>query len=151
MSRAIKKMPPMVKRKVGRPLLYETPEEILAKFEDYKKHVEYVRKPMTLSGMRLYLGFNSRQSLLNYQERSAEFFDAIKKVYLEIAEHYEIMGQSGKGGNFPIFALKQMGWTDRREIRHENMSKSIGVVKIMLEDNRKEVKAEIEDGLQNKR
>ena len=140
----------VAKRKVGRPLLYETPEEILLKFEDYKKHTEYVRKPMTLSGMRLYLGFNSRQSILNYQERSPEFFDALKRVWLEIAEHYEIMGQNGKGGNFPIFALKQMGWTDRREIRHENMSKSIGVVKIMLEDNRKEVKAEIEDELQNK-
>lgn len=141
----------VAKRKVGRPLLYETPEEILAKFEDYKKHIIEIREPPTLSGMRIYLGFNSRQSILNYQERSPEFFDAIKRVWLELGKHYEIMGQQGKGGNFPIFALKQMGWTDRREIRHENMSKSIGLVKIMLEDNRKEVKAEIEDELQDKR
>lgn len=141
----------VAKRKVGRPLLYETPEEILAKFEDYKKHIIEIREPPTLSGMRIYLGFNSRQSILNYQERSPEFFDAIKRVWLELGKHYEIMGQQGKGGNFPIFALKQVGWTDRREVRHENMSKSIGVVKIMLEDNRKEIQTKIEDELQSKK
>lgn len=135
--------------KVGRPALYESPNELAIKIKDYFEWCNNERENPTITGLTLFLGFSDKKSLRDYAEKK-EFSPLIKKARTMVEHRYEkeLLGHYYGGA---IFALKNMGWTDKREIRHENMSRSIGVVKIMLEDNRKEVKAEIEDELQGKK
>jgi len=99
--------------KTGRPLKYKTVKElekdIDAYFEErYEKHV-----PPTISGLALYLGFESRQSLYDYQDRP-EFSDTIKKATARIEDYAERILLSGDGSaTGAIFWLKNHKWADK--------------------------------------
>ena len=82
----------------------------------YQKEVE-VATP-TITGLALYLGFASRQSFYDY-EKSGKFSYVVKKARLRIEVNYEEMLQLSTGlVSGPIFALKNMGWTDKTEVNH---------------------------------
>jgi hypothetical protein len=68
----------------------------------------------TITGLALYLGFTSRQAILNYEEKP-EFVDAIKEAKLRVEAAYE-QALFGKNAAGPIFALKNFNWTDKQEI-----------------------------------
>lgn len=89
------------------------------RFKTVTEKVE-IRPPErpTITGLALYLGFTSRQAIMNYEEKP-EFVDAIKTAKLRIEAAYE---QAIFGGNAagPIFALKNFGWTDKQEIDQKN-------------------------------
>lgn len=80
------------------------------------KQIETVRypDPPTITGLCLFLGFESRQSFYDYQERT-EFSYTVKRARLKIETEYEksLHRQSPTGA---IFALKNMGWSDKTEI-----------------------------------
>ena len=63
--------------------------------------------------MALYLGFESRQSISDYATRNEEFSYIIKRAKLCVENSYELSGTA-----FDIFALKNMGWTDKQENEH---------------------------------
>lgn len=94
----------------GRPLLFETPEELWSKVLDY---IQNEKKP-TLSGLAYFLGVD-RQTLYNYKARP-EFFDIIKKAtdYVEYKYEERLIYENNPTG--VIFALKNMGWKDKQEI-----------------------------------
>lgn len=74
-----------------------------------------VRDPETpsVTGLAYFLGFESRQSMYDYQKK-ADFAYIIKRGIIQIEKRYE----SGLWNDRPtgaIFALKNMGWTDRTE------------------------------------
>lgn len=95
---------------MGRPLLFESPEELSASVMDY---IQNEKKP-TLAGLAYSLGID-RQTLYNYKERP-EFFDIIKKAtdYVEYKYEERLIYESNPTG--VIFALKNMGWKDKQEI-----------------------------------
>jgi hypothetical protein len=68
----------------------------------------------TWTGLALFLGFESRQSLTDYVKKE-EFSYTIKRASLTIENIYEealtSMNTSG-----PIFALKNYGWKDKTEV-----------------------------------
>ena len=66
--------------------------------------------PSTLSGLALYLGFESRQSFEEY-ERNGTYADILKRARLRIEAEYEkkLHYQSSAGA---IFALKTLGWNE---------------------------------------
>jgi len=94
----------------GRPALYSTPAELQDQIDDYFDQED---TKFTVCGLALFLGFTSRQSLLDYQNKD-EFTDIIKKARLRIECGYEELLQK-PGCTGIIFALKNMGWVDKVE------------------------------------
>ena len=72
----------------------------------------------TITGLCLFLGFESRQSFYAYEDKP-EFSYTIKKARLLIETEYEEMLQTGNTTG-AIFALKNFGWTDKQEIDQTN-------------------------------
>ena len=99
-----------VGNKGGRPALYSTPAELQDQIDDYFDQED---TKFTVCGLALFLGFTSRQSLLDYQNKD-EFTDIIKKARLRIECGYEELLQK-PGCTGIIFALKNMGWVDKIE------------------------------------
>ncbi len=77
------------KRKRGRPRLIESPEEMDDLVEKYLDHCQEEGHPITLTGLCLYLGFSSRQSLTDYAKRPG-FSDSVKKARLIVEYAYEL-------------------------------------------------------------
>ena len=98
----------------GRPRKYQTVEQLQAAIDRYFESTE----KYTVTGLALHLGFSSRQSLINYEGYSEEFFDAIKRAKLRVEVYYEerLVENNPAGA---IFALKNFGWNDKREFDHK--------------------------------
>jgi len=116
----------------GRPPIFESPEAMVVKITEYfdsctlKRITDeegeedvYYGEPLTVTGLALYLGFESRQSLYDY-EKKEEFSFIIKKARLTVENGYE-KRLASRNPTGAIFALKNMGWADRSEIKHEGM------------------------------
>lgn len=121
----------------GRPLKFKSAKELQDKIDEYfdscwvdkvientdkdgnctMSTVRYQNEPYTVAGLAAYLGFHSRQSLLNY-EGKPEFVDVIKKAKLKIEACWEAQLYDGKGSG-PIFWLKNhAGYRDKQEVAH---------------------------------
>jgi hypothetical protein len=72
-------------------------------------------EPLTITGLAIALE-TSRETLMNYEKKD-EFFDAVKSIKL-VCENYAERALLGKNPTGPIFALKNYGWRDKREIEH---------------------------------
>jgi hypothetical protein len=105
----------------GRPLKYETPEELQIAIEEYFNQEVIDEKPLTITGLALFLGFESRQSIYDY-EKQGKFSYTIKRARLRI-EHYAEMMLFTKAPAGAIFALKNYGWSDRQEIDFNDVKK----------------------------
>lgn len=105
----------------GRPAVYESPELMQADVDIYFSQ----EGKKTMTGLALALGFDSRQSLYDYQKRD-EFSYIINKALLRIENQYEenLHGQNVAGS---IFVLKNMGWKDRTE---QELSGELGIKQI---------------------
>lgn len=122
----------------GHPPIFKSDQDLSNKIEEYfffiegeydvidyidllgqpdKKRV-YTRKPETpsITGLALYLGFESRQSVYDYEKRG-EFSYTIKKARLRVEAAYE-QALLSKYSTGAIFALKNFGWSDKQEIDH---------------------------------
>ena len=95
----------------GRPPKFETPELLEAACKEY---ISANGNNLTITGLALYLGFDSRQSLYDY-EKKEEFSFIIKEARLNVENSYEksLRTVSVTGA---IFALKNMGWKDKQEV-----------------------------------
>lgn len=99
----------------GRPRIYETEERLKAAIDSYFQSTNKV----TITGLAFYLGFESRQSIYDY-EKEGEFSYIIKNARLRVEAGYEerLIYENSPTG--VIFALKNMGWKDRQEIDSTN-------------------------------
>jgi hypothetical protein len=77
--------------------------------EEYSRYPEHA----SISGLADYLGFESRQSMYDYEKKS-KFSYIIKRAKLKVEASYEqrLNSNSPTGA---IFALKNMGWKDKTE------------------------------------
>lgn len=113
----------------GRPPFFNSPEELQLKIDEYfesgvkKKKVEVGKPPNrmvieievpTITGLCIFLGFESRQSFYDYQEKP-DFTYTIKRARLFIENEYEELLQTGNTTG-AIFALKNFGWVDKTEV-----------------------------------
>ena len=108
--------------------LFESPEVLAAMVDDYLENppirtvitkdgpVEY--PAITITGLAMHLGFESRQSLYDYEKRDG-FSYIIKKARLHVENAYEYQLQFGNSTG-AIFALKNMNWTDK--VQNENLN-----------------------------
>lgn len=100
----------------GRPRLYENPEDLESKVVDYFQNCIEDKHNPTISGLTLFLGFNSRDTLHSYKDRQ-EFSDILKRATMAIEMSYENELYSFKFGG-AIFALKNINkeyWKDKTE------------------------------------
>lgn len=109
---------------MGRPPIWDNPvkfsEAVESYFEDETEH------PHTWTGLAIFLGFESRQSLEDYKKKDG-FSYPIKKALLKIENLYE-QSLFSKNPAGPIFALKNFGWRDKQEIEQS------GGIKIQFAD-----------------
>ena len=125
----------MRKTKVGRPPKYNTPEEMQKIIDEYFKSCEGKAvldddgvpmrdkfgypiydgaKPPTICGLALALGFNSRQSLLNYQDKD-EFVDTITRAKSRVEEYVEgrLFDRDGVNGAKFCLINNFKGWKEK--------------------------------------
>lgn len=126
------------KNKGGRPPMYKTVEEIQEKIDKYFEECEGTvlnnengevvlnkygdpvivgRKPLTITGLALALGFNSRQALLNYQDKP-EFYDTITRAKAKVEQYAEERLFDKDGSNGAKFSLSNnfKGWAEKQQI-----------------------------------
>lgn len=94
---------------MARPLIFKTPDELQAAVDDYFANNERV----TLSGLAVHLGIG-RRTLYEYNDRD-EFSHIVKKAREKVEAKYEerLIYESTPTG--VIFALKNMGWDDKKD------------------------------------
>lgn len=68
----------------------------------------------SLTGLALYLGFESRQSVYDY-EKNGDFSYTIKRARLRVECAYE-QALLSKNSTGAIFALKNFGWSDKLDV-----------------------------------
>lgn len=95
----------------GRPSKFETPEQLQVAIDQYFK--ETAPGKQTVTGIALWLGFESRQSFYDYEQRE-EYSYMIKEARLRVENDYELTLRSTNVTG-SIFALKNMGWKDKVE------------------------------------
>lgn len=128
----------MGENKVGRPPDYTSAEEMQEKidayFDECKGEMLYDEdgepktdkygnvivvgsKPFTITGLALALGFNSRQTLLNYQGKP-EFMDTIMRAKARVECYAEERLFDKDGANGAKFSLANNfeGWKEKSEI-----------------------------------
>ena len=105
---------------------YETPELLQAAISDY---ISTNTGKLTITGLAYHLGFESRQSLYEYEQRK-EFTYTLRRARMKCENWLE---RNGLSGNTPptmaIFALKNYGWSDKQEIEHSGKQEIIYIDK----------------------
>jgi hypothetical protein len=99
----------------GRPPMYESTDDMMAKIQEYfTKCYKRGKFTPTISGMTFYLGFQSRASLDDYCNKSDEFAYIIHhaKRFIESCYENQLYTNASSGA---VFALKNMGWKDKTE------------------------------------
>lgn len=128
--------------RVGRPLKFQTVEDMETQIQAYFDDCEKTSEPLTITGLAMALD-TSRETLMNYSTKE-EYFDTIKRAKLIIENAYEKrLISNGRAGE--IFALKNFGWKDRQEIdSNVNFNKSpVDELISSIEDIKNENKQEI--------
>jgi hypothetical protein len=74
-------------------------------------------RPLTITGLALALGFNSRQALLNYQAKE-EFHDTIMRAKAKVEQYAEERLYDKDGANGAKFSLSNNfeGWREKQQI-----------------------------------
>ena len=83
----------------------------------YGKIIRDGRRPYSVTGLALALGFNSRQALLNYQGKE-EFHDTILRAKSRVERYAEERLYDKDGANGAKFSLANnfKGWTEKQTI-----------------------------------
>jgi len=103
------------------------PEDESKDIKVYDRHSE----PATITGLCLFLGFESRQSFHDYG-KSDEFSYTIKKARLRVENCYEIALNYSRTPTAQIFALKNLGWVDSQAIDHTTKGDKVETTAIMF-------------------
>ncbi|MBO5017144.1 MAG: DNA-packaging protein [Ruminococcus sp.] len=126
------------KNKGGRPPMYKTKEEMQEKIDayfesckgriltdndgnyildKYGKPIIIDSRPLTVTGLALALGFNTRQALLNYQAKK-EFVDTILRAKAVVEQYAEERLFDKDGANGAKFSLANNfeGWKEKQQI-----------------------------------
>jgi len=121
--------------KDGRPRIVKTAEElkdgvnsyynsiIKTKITEEGEEVKYFYRP-TITGLALHLGYATRQSIYDNQNSDAEFSYILKKATTFIEQyHEESLDSKNVAGH--VFALKNMGWSDKTEIETKEVKEEV--------------------------
>jgi hypothetical protein len=105
----------------GRPLAYQTADELATAIEAYFTKCDIENRPYTLSGLGVALGVD-RKTVFNYSNKDA-FFPTIQAARARIESSLEenLVRVDTKNANGIKFALaNNYGWEERAKIDHTN-------------------------------
>ena len=105
---------------------YDDPTVFGSKIVDYFKQKDEANKPISLPGLALHLGFASRQSLYDYEKKGGGFAYWIKRARLVI-ETAIAENEGNMNDALRIFMLKNMGYTDKTELKIKGTSFKIKI------------------------
>lgn len=93
------------------------------------------RRPYTITGLALALGFNSRTSLLNYEGKE-EFVNTIKRAKARVERYAEERLYDNNGANGAKFSLANnfKGWTEKQTIEADVKNKVTINVELVDDD-----------------
>ena len=113
-----------------RPRLIESSSEFDKRVDEYFARCKKDETRPLYTGLIRHLGFVSRQSLYDYS-KDERYAKSVAYAKLCMEEVYE--GQLGDGGNSGgvIFALKNLGWSDKTELEHTGKDGGNVVVEIV--------------------
>lgn len=104
---------------MGRPRLFQNPEQMQKIIDGYFARCDEEDKPYTIQGLCSELDVD-RRTLLNYEKENnyAEFFHTVKKAKARVEENLVVRGLTGKGNpTLTIFILKNChGYEDRQTV-----------------------------------
>ena len=108
---------------MARPRKIKTPKEFDELVDQYVAQCKVDDEPITWTGMALALGFYGKDELSNYAQYEG-FSRSVKRARAIVERSYEarLNGNSPTGA---IFALKNMGWSDRQELDHRSGDRSM--------------------------
>lgn len=125
--------------KVGRPLKFQTVEELEEQIKKYYERCELKEKPLTMSGLACWLGID-RRTLVNYSKKE-EFFPTISTARAIVQADMEERALNGdSNATMSIFSFKNnFGWNDKQEIEstNTNVNKNIDLSNYSLEELKK--------------
>ena len=98
----------------GQPPLYSSAEELAIKCSEYFQDCQELKEKATITGLALFLGFCSRQSIYDYKENQ-EYSYILKRAVTVIENHHEKRMDGDKVAG-SIFVLKNMGWADKVDV-----------------------------------
>lgn len=107
----------------GCPPIFASPQEMQDKIMQYFAYCEDNKENLKITGLCLFIGFESRQSFYDYESRQ-DFSYTVKRARMVIESHYEEGLNTFKYGG-SVFALKNMGWKDQQE---QNITTTITTV-----------------------
>lgn len=116
----------------GQKRLYETPEELESAIAKYTDHVKKTKEPVTINGLTLFLGFSSKSALDEYMKIDG-FKDIVMKARTFVEYNYEMLLHGGKPTG-AIFALKNMGWSDKTVVDNVSSDGSMTPSRTTLDD-----------------
>lgn len=97
--------------------------------EEYFEQLPTLNEPPTVTGLTLYLGFESKTTLYEYAKK-IEFANPIKRALLKIEQFHEIATSMGDKCTGNIFILKNFGWKDTSDINHSGEIKGSTIIPI---------------------
>lgn len=114
---------------MGKPRKFKTAEELEKQANSYFDKCDKEGKPYLVTELALHLGFTSRQDLINQEGYGDDYYDVIKRAKSRVESSYErLLYEKGTAGS--IFALKNMGWSDRIDLNGQ-MNHTLSVDGIM--------------------
>lgn len=99
-----------------RPRTYDDPETLDMMVDMYVMDAAEKGEFLTLPGLALFLGWESKDRIYQYEED--ERFQASIKRARSIVETKTVNVAMSTSGGGPVFILKNMGYTDRFDIKH---------------------------------
>jgi len=116
-----KKKDKRIYENAGQPPVFSKPKDLQKAIQDYFDNVptreiivgsDVINAPViTITGLCLHLGFASRQSFYDYENRD-KFSYTIKRARMMIEHEYEAQLKNGNTTG-ALFALKNFGWIDK--------------------------------------
>jgi hypothetical protein len=146
--------------KRGRPPKFKNPQDLEAKIKEYfdscwvdkvietenketgettTTNIRYQDRPYTVAGLASYLGFLSRQSMWDYEQKE-KFSYLIKEARIKIEMNVEEQLISGKNAAGPIFWLKNHAdYKDKQEVdvNHDFTGKLAAIAAKVFNANRR--------------
>lgn len=106
---------------MARPYNIKTAAEMETRIDAYFDECEQKKVPPTVTGLALYLGFRSRQALLNYQGRK-QFNDSVTRAKTRCEAYAESRLYDHEGVRGAMFSLSNnfKGWADKPEKQAED-------------------------------
>ena len=112
-----------------RPRKYTDPQQFNDAVDAYFAFCTEKKEPITWTGLALFMGFSSRKELMNYENYDGGMAEAAARARSLVEYAYEMRLDRDKPTG-AIFALKNMGWSDRQGIDLTSSDGSMSPVRI---------------------